>query len=246
MEPVDCHCHLYFDRFDGDRQEVLQRAKEKLEFIVNVGTDFSSNQATLELAKKHQEFVKSNLGLHPTSVEEFDRTEDVKRQIEDNDPAAVGEIGLDHHHVTDEKVREKQKDVFRQFLELAEKMGKPVNVHSRDAEGEVIRMMEGFDLEDGLIHCFNGSPEQAARAAESGFKIGVTTQIVYSSGVRKIVERLRLEDIVLETDSPFLYQSGRNEPVNVLESAKEIAEIKEKRIKEVVEQTTTNARDIFK
>jgi TatD DNase family protein len=243
MKPVDCHCHLEFEKFDDDRDEVVERARRELEFAVTVGCNPERNEKTIEISERYENVVP-NLGLHPTYTDDFDRVEEVKKQIRENDPAAIGEIGLDHHHIKEEKVREEQRKVFRDLLELAEEMDRPVNVHSREAEQEVIDTLDEYDVE-ALIHCFNGTPEQAIGASENGVIIGVTTQVLYSSRVQEIVETLDLESIVLETDSPFLYRGERNEPVNVVESAEKIAEIKEVSKEEVVEKTTENAQELF-
>ena len=245
MKPVDCHCHLDFDRFDEDRHEVISRAKEKLDFIVCVGCDPERNRNTLEIAEEYGDFVKFNLGLHPTSVDYFSQLEEVKKQIRREDPVAIGEIGLDHHHIEKEEIREKQEDVFRELLELAEELGKPVNVHSRDAEQRTIDILSEYDLPSVLIHCFNGTSRQAEKAVEKGMTIGVTTQVLYSDNVQELVDCLNVEDIVLETDSPFLYRGDRNEPVNVCESAEKIAELKGISVDQVIESTSSNARKIF-
>jgi len=245
MKPVDCHCHLDFDQFDDDRDEVIGRAKDKLDFVVSVGCDPDRNRKTLEIAEEYEGFVKFNLGLHPTSVEYFDDLPRVKQQIRENNPAAVGEIGLDHHHVTDESVQKRQEQVFRELLELAEELGKPVNVHSRDAEQKTIDILKEYDLPDVLIHCFNGTLRQAKEAVENDMTIGVTTQVLYSSHVQSIVEELGVEDIVLETDAPFLYEGSRNEPVNVVESAEKVAELNDISKSVVIDTTTENARRIF-
>ena len=246
MKPVDAHCHLDFEKFDEDREEVIQRCKEELEFVVTVGCTPKRNQKTIELTEAFPDFLVPNLGLHPTYTDEFKNLDEVKKQIRDNNPAAVGEIGLDHHHVTDESMRERQEEVFKELLNLAEELGKPVNVHSREAEQEVIDILKQYDLSDALIHCFNGTPEQAKEAAENGITIGVTTQVLYLERVQNIVRELNVNDIVLETDSPFLYRGERNEPVNVVESAEKIAELKDVSIEEVVERTTENAQRIFR
>lgn len=245
MKPVDCHCHLEFDRFDEDRDEVIERAKRELEFVVTVGCTPEKNRKTLKIAENNPDFVISNPGLHPTYTDEFENLDKVKHQIRKSDPAAIGEIGLDHHHVTDGDMQDRQREVFCELLSLAEELEKPVNVHSREAEQEVINILEEYDLSDALIHCFNGTPEQAREAADNGITIGVTTQVLYSERVQDIIRELNLENIVLETDSPFLYRGGRNEPVNVVESAEKIAELKGVSIEEVVEETTENARRIF-
>ncbi|MFB6159375.1 MAG: TatD family hydrolase [Candidatus Nanohalobium sp.] len=246
FKPVDAHCHLDFNRFDDDREEVVERSREELEFVVNAGCNVEQNRKALELEDRYPGFVVANLGLHPTYTDSFDELEKVKDQIRKQDPVAVGEIGLDHHHVTDEEVRERQRQVFRGMLELAEELGKTVNVHSREAEQEVIDTLNEYSLPDALIHCFNGTPEQAEEAVEKGFTVGVTTQVLYSDRVQDIVERLSLEGFVLETDSPFLYRGGRNEPLNVLESAEKIAEIKNVSTEKVVRTTTQRSRRLFR
>ena len=246
MRPVDAHCHIDFDQYSEDRDEVIQRAEEELDFIVNAGSCLENNIQVLELEEKHPEFVIANLGLHPTYTEKFDQLQEIKEQIRDEDPAAVGEIGLDHHHVSDEDVRDRQRQVFREMLDLAEELDKPVVVHSRDAEEEAVDIISDYDLPGVMLHCFNGSPDLAEEAVEKGFKIGVTTQVLYSSRVQKIVHRLNVDDLLLETDSPFLYRGERNEPVNVVESAEKIAEIKGLGKEDVIGATTRNAARIFR
>ncbi|MFB6116312.1 MAG: TatD family hydrolase [Candidatus Nanosalina sp.] len=245
MKPVDAHCHVYFDQFSEDRDKVLERAKGELEFIGLPGVNPDTNQKVINLSEKHGEFVSPHLGLHPVYTDSFSQIEEVKKQIREQDPDAIGEIGLDHHHVTDEAMREKQEKVFRQLLELAENLGKTVVVHSREAEDRAVEIINQYNLSDVFMHCFNGSPELAEKAAVSGMKIGATTQVLYSGRVENTVERLELEDMILETDSPYLYRGDRNEPVNVVESAKKIAEIKNSDREEVISKTTENSREIF-
>ncbi|WEL23260.1 TatD family hydrolase [Candidatus Nanohalovita haloferacivicina] len=246
MKPVDAHCHIDFDQFKDDREEVIERSKEELEFIVNAGSCVENNEQALKLQEKYPDFVVANLGLHPTYTEKFDQLEEVKEQIRDNDPVAVGEIGLDHHHITDEAVRDRQREVFREMLALAEDLEKPVVVHSRDAEREAVEIISEYDLPGVMLHCFNGSVELATDAVEKGFLIGVTTQVLYSNRVQNIVRDIDVDNLLLETDSPFLYRGDRNEPLNVAESAKKIAEIKELNEEEVIESTTGNARKLFR
>jgi TatD DNase family protein len=243
-EPVDAHCHLDFDRFDGDREEVIERCSQQLEFVVNAGRNLETNRKSLELEDSH-EAVVATLGLHPTHTEDFDELAQVKKQVRENDPVAVGEIGLDYHHVTDQETRERQEEVFREMVELARELEKPVVVHSRDAEERTVEILNELDSE-AMLHCFNGSVELAREAVESGMKIGVATQVLYSGRVRELVEELPLESMLLETDSPFLYRGKRNEPVNVRESAAEIADLKGCGVEKVIEATTANARQLFR
>ncbi|PSH02346.1 MAG: hypothetical protein BRC26_01030, partial [Nanohaloarchaea archaeon QH_8_44_6] len=134
MKAIDAHCHLDFESFDEDREEVIEYCKKSLKFAVNAGSNIEHNKSALELQKKHPDFIVANLGLHPTYTDDFNQVEDIKQQIRENDPVAIGEIGLDYHHVEDREIREKQEEVFTELLELAEELGKPVVVHSRNAE----------------------------------------------------------------------------------------------------------------
>ncbi len=245
MKPVDAHCHIDFEQFDDDRDEVISESKQKLEFIVNAGSNIEHNNSALELNQKHPEFVIPTLGLHPCYTDHFDELEEVKQQIQEHDPVAIGEIGLDHHHVQDEEVREEQEEVFRELLQLAEDLQKPVVIHSRAAEEKAVEILRDYNLPDVMLHCFNGTPELAESAMESGMTIGVTTQVLYSTRVQNIVEKLDIEDILLETDSPYLYRGERNKPANVIESAKKIAEIKSTDVEKVIESTNLNANKIF-
>lgn len=245
MKPVDCHCHLDFDRFDDDREEVIKRISEKLEFAVTAGRNPETNENVLRLEEENPETIYCNLGLHPVYTESFDEIGRVKEQIRENNPVAVGEIGLDHHHIEDEEVRETQEEVFRDLLQLAEKLNKPVVVHSRDAERKTFEILKEYDLPEVMLHCFNGSIKLAEEAVDEGYYIGVTTQVLYSSHVQNIVDVVPLEKILLETDAPFLYRGERNEPVNVIESSSKIADIKSIDAGKTVEKTTSNATKFF-
>lgn len=244
MRPVDSHCHLSFEQFETDREEIIQKTSSELKFIVNAGTGPKNNEKVVKLREKHPEFVKINLGLHPVYTDSFSEIDKVKKQVRRNDPSAVGEIGLDHHHIDEEGLRDEQEQVFREMLELAEELSKPVAVHSRDAEEQAVNIISEYDVE-AFLHCFNGTVSLAERAVEEGGLIGVTTQVLYSSRVQEIVENIGLENILLETDSPYLYRGERNEPVNVKESAEKIAEIKDVSTQEVIQITTSNAEKFF-
>ncbi len=245
MRPVDAHCHLDFEQFEEDREEVLTRARENLEFVVNAGSNLEQNKSALKLQEENPGLVIANLGLHPVYTDSYSETDRIKAQIREADPAAIGEIGLDHHHVEDRETRENQEKVFREMLELAEDLNKPVVVHSRDAERKAVEILKEYSLPGIMLHCFNGKPKLAEEASENGMKIGVTTQVLYSDRVQDIVKTLSLEAMLLETDSPYLYRGGRNEPVNVVESAEKIAELKNTDKAEVIEFTTENARELF-
>lgn len=244
MKACDCHCHLDFNQYDEDREELLNQIFDELEFIVLPGVGPDSNQKVADIAAENRK-VRFNIGLHPTHVDDFERIDHVIDQIEELNPCAVGEIGLDHHHVTDKHDKKRQEKVFRNLLQVAENKNLPVNVHSRDAERKTVEILKEYSLPGVMVHCFNGKPGLAAEIVEEGFFVGVTTQVLYSERVQKIVEKISLDSILLETDSPFLYPNERNTPLNVYESAEKIAEIKDCSTATVIENTTQNAEEVF-
>ena len=242
--PVDAHCHLDFDSYDEDREKVVSKCREELDFVVNSGRDPESNAASLELQKNYSKFIVATAGIHPTHTDSFNSVGKVKRQIREKDFHAVGEIGMDFHHVEDEDLREKQKQVFVQMVEFAEEMDLPVVAHSRNAEKQVVDVLSERSTE-AYLHCFNGNMNQLEKSIENDIFIGVTYQAEYSNRVQEIVRRCPLELMLLETDSPFLYKSERNSPMTVLQVAEKIAEIKDVEVEEVIAKTTDNARELF-
>jgi TatD DNase family protein len=243
-KPVDAHCHLDFSKFDEDREEVIQECKDKLDFVVNSGRDPESNQDSLKLQNENEDFIYATAGIHPTHTDSFDKVEEVKKQIQNEEFHAIGEIGMDFHHVEDEDLREDQKEIFTNLVELAEDQNLPVVIHSRNAEKQVIDVIEEHDVQT-YLHCFNGNIRQLERALENDATIGITYQITYSNRVQEIVDNTPLSNIVMETDSPFLKQGERNTPLTVEEVAEKISEIKDVSTEKVISETTRNAVELF-
>lgn len=244
MKPVDTHCHLDFDQYDDDRDEVVQQCTERMDAVVNVGTNLERNQDSLDLAQKHS-VIYATMGLHPTYIKDLeeDEIERIVEQIQDNRRhiQAIGEIGLDYHHIRERDWRETQEDLFIRLLDLARELDETVMLHTRDAEVRAMEIVADYDLEV-IQHCFNGAPELAEECVDRGYWVSISTQVLYSQRVQDIAETVPLEHMLLETDAPFLYQGDRNVPWNVKESAERIAEIKEQDVEDVVGQTTENAR----
>lgn len=244
MKPVDTHCHLDFDQYDDDREQVLDTCKERMEAVVNVGTNLERNQASLALSQEH-DVVHATMGLHPTYIKELDSGE-IDRIVEQvrehvDDIVAVGEIGLDYHHIREDEWRQKQEELFIRLLNLAAELDVPVALHTRDAEKRAMEVVADYGLEF-IQHCFNGSPVLAEECVDRGYWVSISTQVLYSQRVQDIADTVPLDHILLETDAPFLYQGKRNVPWHVEESAEKIADIKGVDVEEVVEQTTKNAQ----
>ncbi len=244
VKPVDTHCHLDFDQYDDDRDNVIEQCKERMDAVVNVGTNHERNQASLDLAQNHPH-IYATMGLHPTYIKDLeeDEIDRIVEQIREHqrDIQAIGEIGLDYHHIRDEEWRETQEDLFVRLLDVARELDATVMLHTRDAEQRAVEIVSEYDLEV-IQHCFNGAPALAEECVDRGYWVSISTQVLYSNRVQEIAETVPLEHMLLETDAPFLYQGERNVPWHVAESAEKIAEIKEQDAEDVVEQTTRNAR----
>lgn len=247
MNLIDTHCHLDFDQYDDDRDQVLQTCKDRMEAVVNIGTNQERNRASLDLAQEH-DFVYATMGLHPTYIKDLDdnEIENIVAQVREHADSiqAVGEIGLDYHHIREPDWRDKQKDLFLQLLDVAAELELPVALHTRDAEQRATELVADYDL-PVIQHCFNGAPALAEECVDRGYYVSVSTQVLYSNRVQDIAEVVPLEHMLLETDAPFLYQGERNVPWNIAESAEKIAEIKGTSAEDVGNITTKNAQDVL-
>lgn len=245
---IDSHCHLDFKHFDKDREAVMNRAKDAgVVMMINSGIDLSTNRKSLELAKKH-DFMRTTLGLSPNSLEGLNSRElqSLLEFIKENAGQAVGigEVGLDYYRCKDEVARNRQIQVFSQFIDLARSVDLPLVIHSRDAEQQALDMVE--DLDKVVFHCYGGSMNTMKQAVDLGFYISLATVLCRSSSHQVLARKVPLDQLLVETDSPFLApKRGRNEPMNVLESVTLIAKIKGLSMSEVAYATTRNAKKIY-
>ena len=245
---IDSHCHLDFKHFDKDRDAVMNRAREAgVVMMINSGVDIATNRKSLELAKKH-EFMRATLGLSPNSLEGTSN-KDLESQldfIKENAGQAVGigEAGLDHYRCKDEAARNHQVQVFQKVIDLAKSVDLPLVIHSRDAEQQALDMVK--DLDKVVFHCYGGSMNTMKEAVDRGFYISLATVVCRSGQHQVLARNVPLDHLIVETDSPFLApKRGRNEPVNVLESVKLIAKIKDLSPSEVASATTRNLKKIY-
>ena len=248
---IDSHAHTTDAKFDGDRQEVLNRAFScGLKYIIEVGCEPPFWDKVAELSK--QENIYSMFGLHPQDAEKFnDELFNKLKMLLSNDKCvAVGEIGLDYHYENyDSKL---QKEIFIKQINLALEINKPICVHCRDAYDDMVEIFKSFkQLPKGVIHCFSGSYEQAKVVLNMGFLIGVDGPCTYpkSNKIIKVIENVPLEKLLVETDCPYLapqkYRGQRNEPAYVVEVAKKIAEVKNISFEEVCNKTMENTLKLY-
>lgn len=248
MKMIDVHAHLDHVRFEKDLGEVVERfEKSDGKWIISSGTDPETNRKVLELAKKY-DVVKCSFGMYP--VGNFD--EDIDGEIKwiekrADDCVAIGEIGLDYDDDERKAESEMQKELFKKMLGLAKRIGKPVVVHSRKAELDVIEILEGEGMKDVVMHCFCGKKALIRRCVENGWSLSVPAVIMRLEHFKMLVEMVPLEQLLTETDAPYLSPvvGERNESANVLVTLKEIARIKGLSEDEAVRQIFINAKRLF-
>jgi len=279
MSLVDTHSHLNFPQYNNDRDDVIRRTLDAGISIINVGCDYNSSCLAALLAKKYPHGLFSAVGLHPTNVlvgdagdadidsehekEVFDYGEYKALALSSPKVVAIGETGLDYYWLKEgaEEIIEAQKETFLAHINLAAELGKPVVIHVRDKNGsakahkDILKILSSYILNlkskpRGVIHSFSGTVEQARMYRALGFKIAFNGIITFSRDYDAVVQDTPTEDILLETDCPFLtpepHRGKRNEPLYVIEVAKKLAELKGVSYEDAVRQTTENAKTIFR
>ncbi|MDN5308608.1 MAG: TatD DNase family protein [Methanolobus sp.] len=247
-EIIDSHCHLDFPRFDRDRKEAIERARQSgVIRMINSGIDYSTNAASLELARRY-DFIHATLGLGPQIVPHAseEKISQILSQIERNIDRAVGvgEAGLDFHYCETEAGRQRQIEVFQKVIEIARKYGKPLVIHGREAEDMALQLSR--DLDTVVFHCYGGSLETMQQIVDAGHIVSIPTLVCFSEHHQSIAKHLPLENMLIETDSPYLSpRKGRNEPAFVADSVPQIAALKGIEVSEVAETTMKNTRRVF-
>ena len=246
---VDTHAHLTDGAFSEDLPEVVDRARSVGVAAVVVVTETAEEiRHVLELSERFPDWVRPAAGLFPT-VLDIDEAQRVRRLIRENrdDLFAVGEVGLDLWKVQDPDEREQQREIFARFVELAMEVDLPLNVHSRSAGRQTIELLLQMGASRVQMHAFDGRASKALPGAEAGFYFSVPPSIVRSAQKQKLVRRLPLENLLVETDSPVLGADPgvRNEPAEVIRSIRAIAELKNVSQQEVCEVTSRNAVRLY-
>ncbi|MBQ7327560.1 MAG: TatD family hydrolase [Clostridia bacterium] len=248
---VDVHAHLTDQKFD-DVEQVVARAEESgVGKIICSAYNLLSSQQAVDLSKRLNQ-VYANVGIHPENVEEWseETIKNLENLSKNSKIVAIGEIGLDYYWRQDTK--EKQKQIFVDQINLANKLNLPIVVHSREAMGDTIEILKNNrPNKESLLHCYSGSVESAKILMDLGFSFSFGGVVTFSNAKTavEVVKSLPIEKILLETDCPYLtpvpFRGKRNEPKNVVYVADMIARIKNMTIEEVAEKTTENAKRLF-
>jgi TatD DNase family protein len=280
---IDTHCHLNFNTFKEDWQEIAGQSLEKNTWIINVGSQNTTSERAVEIANHFKEGVYAAVGLHPSHLFEMEIDEDearfasraekfdydyYKKLGQEKKVVAIGETGIDYHYVPKGEelgtVRERQHQVFKKHLDLADELNLPVIIHARETYPEIIGIIKEYIdqkklVRRGVIHCYLGDWPTAQEFLNLGFLISFTgiitfppkkSQINLHQAIMDTIKEIPLDKIMVETDAPFLapqaFRGERNLPWYVAEVAKKIGEIKKISLNEVADQTTGTARQFFK
>ncbi len=244
---IDNHCHIYPSEVKNANAIIESCKKENIYMILN-GICKKSNLEIIELSKKYDN-VFASIGYDHSVVNKI-TDEDIdllEEQIKNNDITAIGEIGLDYYWVKNNK--NKQKDLFKKMLNLAEKYKLPVIVHARDAEEDVYDILKGYKLK-GLMHCYQGSTSLAKKFINLGYYIGIDGPITYKDNkLKDLVKEIGIENILIETDSPYLSpnpkRGEKNTSLNLIYIAKEISKILDLSLDETIEKLNNNSIKLF-
>ena len=237
---IDTHCHLELN--DNDKIE-----KMKNNIMIVSGADTLSNKNNLNFKLDN---IYVTLGLHPDEAQKYTK-EDIdfiEKHINDRHVVAIGEIGLDYHNEVNQKL---QKELFIEQLEIAKKYKKTVVIHSRDAIKDTLDILKDYKELKKVLHCFSSSSEMAKEFIKINSKIGIGGVVTFKNGknMQNVVKEIDIEDILLETDSPFLspepFRGKENEPYNVNIVANKVASIKNMTVEEIDNITTRTAISWF-
>jgi TatD DNase family protein len=247
---IETHAHIYSEDYADDRVAMLERAwNAGIEQIWMPNCDHTTIEGMMQLAEQYPGRCLPMIGLHPCYVKEDFESELtlIENWLEKSDFIAIGEIGMDLFW--DKTFREQQEEAFLFQCKLARKHNLWIDIHSRNAFWETVALIEKFGDSKlkGIFHCFTGTLEEARKAIELGFKLGVGGVATFKNGgLDKVIPHVNLEDIVLETDSPYLapvpFRGKRNEVAYIDLVAQRVADLCETTKDHVIETTTKTAK----
>ena len=243
---TDTHCHIfdeYYENIDVVKNEMENNSIYR---VINNGTDAKSNIEVIDKVSKY-DWMYGAIGIHPESVDNY-KEEDIDYIISNLDKViAIGEIGLDYYYTKDNK--QEQIALFEKQLKIAEDNNMPVIIHSRDATMDTINTLKKYKVK-GVIHSFSGSYETAMDYIKMGYKIGINGVITFKNcNIKDVIKRIDVNNILLETDSPYLtpvpFRGKQNNPSHIKEISEFVANIYGISIKELSIITEKNIREVF-
>ena len=245
---IDTHTHLSLEDYDDIDLVIKENRDNNISSIIISGCTRDSIIESLKYIDKYDD-VFATIGYHPSEVDDCNDDDLIllEEQLKHKKVVGVGEIGLDYHYGKED--RDKQIELFEKQLKIAEKNNLPVVIHSRDATEDTINILKKYNVR-GVMHCFSGSLETAKIYTSMGFLLGIGGVVTFkNSNLFKVVEEVGIENIVLETDSPYLtpepFRGKKNSSKYIPYIAKRIAEILNISVEEVGKITSNNASSMF-
>jgi TatD DNase family protein len=250
MKLVDVHAHFTYKNFNKDIDKVIKNMKSAgVSKVISNGLSFEDNKNVLKLSKKY-DIVDAALGLYPTeagtiSNKDLDK---ILNQIEENKTkiVAIGEVGLDYYWTKEDAKKQRQKEVLSKIIKLANKINKPLIVHSRNAELDTVEIMKSAKV-PVIMHCFCGNLEATEKANKYGYYFSIPVTIVRSKTFKKLVKRVGISRLLTETDAPFLAPKPgeRNDSSNIGLTIQKISEVSDIDEKSISNKILSNYNKLF-
>jgi len=250
---IDTHAHLFYPNFQYDLDDVIKNSQNaEIDYIIVPATDIKTAGEVIKLTEKY-DMVYGAVGIHPHETKDWrnELIDEIKAMASNKKIVAIGEIGLDYYY--DYSPKEKQIEAFKSQLDLAVELGLPAIIHNRDSDEDMMKIIGDY-CGSGLkaqFHCFNGSVEDARELMSMGYMLSFTGNITFKKAdeLREILKVCRIDQLLLETDSPFLtpepFRGKRNEPANVKYVAEKVAEVHNLTLEDVGKFTSFNAFRMF-
>tara|TARA_Y100001968_G_scaffold194080_1_gene178023 strand:+ start:438 stop:1193 length:756 start_codon:yes stop_codon:yes gene_type:complete len=247
---TDTHCHLFYDELKNNLNEVLERARNLgVSKFICVGTNLLDSKECLSLSMEHKD-IFSSAGIHPHDSKDApdDFVEQIYNLMSNDNMVAVGEMGLDYfRNLSDPNI---QKNVFRAQMRIAQTLNKPVILHNRNADDDMVSILSEFPKVRGIAHCFSSTLEVAKKFISFGYYISFSGNLTFkNSHLPIIAKEIPLERLLVETDCPYLspdpYRGKTNEPGRVRVIAEKLATIHNITLNKMAEITSSNAAEIF-
>lgn len=254
MKYIDVHAHYDDEKYNEDIEQVLKDLKEvNIEYIINAGSGIDESKKALEIAKKHKN-IYCTIGIHPYYTDQINKISELEKlYIQNKDLGkivAIGEIGLDYHEKENNK--DEQRELFKKQIRLAKKLNLPIQIHSRDAAIDTIQVLKEEPLPDKIMfHCFDLNEETAKHIIKNKWSVSVGGNITYKRSEQslKVLKKIPIEQIMVETDSPYLSPEGhrgeRNSSKNIPQIVRRLAKIKEMDERDVAEAVYNNATSFY-
>ena len=249
MKFIDTHAHIYYDDYKENINDIIHRANEQgINKIISIGVDLQTSEECIKLADKFS-CVYASCGYHPHEASKAQKKYlyELENFYQHPKVVGIGEIGLDFHYDFSEPII--QDKIFKEQLELAKHLNAPSIIHCRESEEAILNGINEIKSKSGVIHCFSSNIDFANAIIKKEFNISFTGMVTFVKNLTKVIEKIPLEKIMLETDSPYLtpipLRGKTNEPANVILVAKKIAAIKNLSLEQVADATYKTAHQLF-